>query len=268
MADPCSSSRHGPLEVVETAFFTPADTPRSRPPGYTCSSERRIFEQEDLSMLAEPRSTTTVSRIADHLSRPHADRDRELCEMLRRRDPRGAERLLQVYGDRAYRLAVRITRAPQDAEEVVQDALLTVVRKIDSFRGESAFGSWFYRIVTNAAYQKIRGRRRHEGEISSDAIPGLLSETAHDASSWSQAVDDPARQTEMRAALTEAIDELPTHYRTIFVLRDLHGLSHIEIGQRLSLSAASVKTRIHRARSLLRGRLSEQWPAPHYPMAS
>jgi RNA polymerase sigma-70 factor (ECF subfamily) len=69
--------------------------------------------------------------------------------------------------------------------------------------------------------------------------------------------DDPARQTEVRAALTEAIDELPMHYRTIFVLRDLHGLSHVEIGERLSLSAANVKTRIHRARSLLRGRLSE-----------
>jgi RNA polymerase sigma-70 factor (ECF subfamily) len=207
-------------------------------------------------MFTEAGFTTTEPRIDEHGNRLRVDRDRALIDVLRREDPRAAERLLQTYGDRAYRLAVRITRAPQDAEEVVQDALLTVVRKIDSFRGESAFGSWFYRIVANAAYQKIRGRRRREGEISSDAVPGLLTESAHNAD-WSLAVDDPARQTEVRAALTEAIDELPMHYRTIFLLRDLHGLSHVEIGNRLSLSAANVKTRIHRARSLLRGRLSE-----------
>lgn len=207
-------------------------------------------------MFTQTGFTTTELRADDHGNRAHADRDRTLIDLLRREDPHAAERLLQTYGDRAYRLAVRITRAPQDAEEVVQDALLTVVRKIDSFRGESAFGSWFYRIVANAAYQKIRGRRRREGEISSDAVPGLLTESTHNGD-WSLTTDDPARQTEVRAALTEAIDELPMHYRTIFVLRDLHGLSHVEIGERLSLSAANVKTRIHRARSLLRGRLSE-----------
>src|SRR6266849_7313754 len=184
------------------------------------------------------------------------DRDGLLVKALQRREPVAAELLVASYGDRAYRLAAGIVGSAQDAEEVVQDAFWTVVRKIDSFRGESAFGSWFYRIVANAAYQKIRGRRRREGEISSDAVPGLLTESAHNAD-WSLAVDDPARQTEVRAALTEAIDELPLHYRTIFLLRDRHGLSHVEIGNRLSLSAANVKTRIHRARSLLRGRLSE-----------
>jgi DNA-directed RNA polymerase specialized sigma24 family protein len=130
-------------------------------------------------MFTETGFTTTELRADDHGNRAHVDRDRALIELLRREDPCAAERLLQTYGDRAYRLAVRITRAPQDAEEVVQDALLTVVRKIDSFRGESAFGSWFYRIVANAAYQKIRGRRRREGEISSDAVPGLLTESTH-----------------------------------------------------------------------------------------
>jgi RNA polymerase sigma-70 factor, ECF subfamily len=205
--------------------------------------------------------------------RSRSDRDRELVDWLRQRDPRAAERLLHVYGDRAYRLAVRITRMRPDAEEVVQDALLTVVRKIDSFRGDAAFGSWVYRIVANTAYQKIRGRRRRQGEISADAVPGALGEGVASAGrlgDWSVAVENPARQTEVRVALTRAIDELPLHYRTIFVLRDLHGLSHVEIGRRLSLSAANVKTRIHRARSLLRERLAETPTtptAPRYPVA-
>ena len=221
-------------------------------------------------MFLETGFTTTEPDIERRRPRPRVDRDRELIEALRCEDPRAAERLLEIYGARAYRLAVRITRAPQDAEEVVQDALLTVVNKIDSFRGESAFGSWFYRIVANAAYQKIRGRRRREGDISSDAVPGLLAESAHNTGlpgDWSLAVEDPARQTEVRAELTEAIDELPTHYRTVFVLRDLHGLSHEEIGQQLNLSAANVKTRIHRARSLLRGRLGEPQTTSRYAVA-
>src|SRR5262245_53806351 len=89
------------------------------------------------------------------------DRDETLVDALRLREPTAAERLVARYGDRAYRLAVRITNNAEDAEEVVQDAVLSVVRKIDTFRGESAFGSWFYRIVSNAAY----GRRRRPGAL-------------------------------------------------------------------------------------------------------
>jgi RNA polymerase sigma-70 factor (ECF subfamily) len=221
-------------------------------------------------MFTEAGYTTTEPHVEARGSQPRGERDHELVEALRRADPRAPERLVHTYGNRAYRLAVRITGARQDAEEVVQDALLTVVRKIDGFRGDAAFGSWIYRIVANAAYQKIRGRRRRPAEISSDAAPGLLSERTGSTGrpgDWSMAVENPARQTEVRAALTEAIDELPAHYRTIFVLRDLHGLSHVEIGQRLSLSAANVKTRIHRARTMLRDRLAEPPTMSRYPIA-
>jgi RNA polymerase sigma-70 factor, ECF subfamily len=214
---------------------------------------------------------TTTERTNERRNLPRVDRDRELIEALRCRDPRAAEKLLEVYGVRAYRLAVRITRVRQDAEEVVQDALLTVVRKIDSFRGDAAFGSWFYRVVANAAYQKMRGRRRYQVELSSDAMPGLLSESTRVAwrpGDWSVAVENPARHTEVRAALTEAIDALPMHYRTVFVLRDLRGLSTAEIGRRLRLSAANVKTRVHRARSLLRNRLGDLQTTSRYPVAA
>ena len=84
------------------------------------------------------------------------DRDAELVERLRRQEPGAPEELIATYGDRVYRLAIRITGNEQDAEEVVQDALWTAARKIDTFKGESAFGSWVYRITANAAYQKLR----------------------------------------------------------------------------------------------------------------
>jgi len=220
-------------------------------------------------MFTEAGFTMTEPHIDAQDIRPRVDRDRELVEALRRGDPLASERLVHTYGDRAYRLAVRITRAPQDAEEVVQDALLTVVRKIDGFRGDAAFGSWVYRIVANTACQKMRGRRRRQGEISFDGIPGLSEGTRHAGgpAEWSVAVENPARRTEVRAALTEALDELPAHYRAIFVLRDLHGLSHVEIGHQLRLSAANVKTRIHRARSMLRDRLAAPATPAEYSVA-
>src|SRR6266478_496854 len=108
--------------------------------------------------------------------RQRADRDLDLLEALRLHDPAAAERLVTTYGDRAFRLATSITGSEQDAEEVVQDAFWAVVRKIDTFRGESAFGSWLYRIVANAAYQKLRSRPGRRTEISLDEVP-LFDET-------------------------------------------------------------------------------------------
>src|SRR5258705_7952357 len=140
------------------------------------------------------------------------DRDRQLVGALRRREPAAAERLIATYGDRAYRLASGIAGNARDAEEVVQDAFWTVVWKIDTFSGESAFGSWFYRIVANAAYQKLRHRPGRHSEISLDDVQLLIPENGPQAAQiadWSPSVDDPSRQTELRMALTSAIDELP-----------------------------------------------------------
>lgn len=189
-----------------------------------------------------------------------ADCDHDLLESLRRGEPMAAERLVARYGGRAYRLASRITRNGQDADEVVQDAFWTVVRKIDGFRGESAFGSWLYRIVANAAYQKIRRRHGRRQEISLDDVLVAFDECgSHDAPvcDWSPRVNDPAVQTEMRTALTAAIDELPAKYRAVLVLRDIEGLSHAEIAETLGLNIPVVKTRTHRARLFLRKRLGE-----------
>src|SRR5215475_4346683 len=88
------------------------------------------------------------------------DPDQELLTALREHEPTAAEALITAYGDRAYRLAVRITGTKQDAEEVVQDAFWSVARKIDTFRGDAAFETWVYRIISNAAYEKMRRHPR------------------------------------------------------------------------------------------------------------
>jgi RNA polymerase sigma-70 factor, ECF subfamily len=188
------------------------------------------------------------------------DRDHDLLEALRGREPLAAERLVSTYGERAYRLATRITGNADDAQEVVQDAFWTVIRKIDMFRGESAFGSWLYRIVANAAYQKLRGRRNRRQELSLDEVLPMFDERGRHAEpvpDWSQAAADPAVQAELRTTLSAAIDELPAAYRVVLVLRDVEGRSNAEIAETLGLSVAVVKTRAHRARLFLRKRLDD-----------
>lgn len=192
-----------------------------------------------------------------------ADRDLDLLEALRRREPMAAERLVTVYGERAYRLARRITGNGQDAEEVVQDAFWTVVRKIDGFRGESAFGSWLYRIVANAAYQKARSRHGRSHELSLDEVLPLFDERGrHTApvADWSPCVHDPSVQAELRTALSEAIDQLSPAYRSVLLLRDVEGRAHAEIAEVLGLNVSVVKTRVHRARLFLRKRLAHCMP--------
>jgi RNA polymerase sigma-70 factor, ECF subfamily len=180
------------------------------------------------------------------------DRDHALLEALRQREPAAAERLVTTYGDRAYRLAIRITGNRADAEEVVQDALWAAVRKIDAFRGESAFASWLYRIVANGACQKVRRRRT---DISLDEFAAVVDGDHCREADWSARLEDPALQSELRQALTAAIDALPIDYRPVIVLRDVEGLAIRDVADRLGLSIASVKTRTHRARLFLRHRL-------------
>ena len=120
------------------------------------------------------------------------DADAALVDALRRDDPEAPELLVGTYGDRVYRLALRITGGNEDAEEVAQDALWTAARKIQTFKGESAFGSWLYRITANAAYQKLRARRSKAREIAlDDALPALDGEGRHfePMADWSSRVD-------------------------------------------------------------------------------
>jgi RNA polymerase sigma-70 factor (ECF subfamily) len=201
----------------------------------------------------------TVETVARRTAPGRLDPDRRLLEALRRREPTSTERLIETYGDRAYRLAARITGSAQDAEEVVQDALWTVARRIDMFRGDSAFGSWLYRIVANAAYQKLRGRRGRSGDLSlDDVLPvfGADGRHAEPLTDWSPLVEDPSRRTELRVALTEALDALPADYRAAIVLVDVEGLSTAEVAQTLRLTIANVKSRVHRARLFLRKHLA------------
>lgn len=187
------------------------------------------------------------------------DPDAALVEALRREDPGAAEALVDAYGDRVYRLAFRITGSREDAEEAAQDALWTVARRIETFKGESAFGSWLYRIAANAAYQKIRRRRSKQREIAlDDVLPSLDGDGLHwePMDDWSPRVDEHAIQNELKHVLETAIAALPSDYRTAVVLHDVEGMSNPDIAAALGISLAAVKSRVHRSRLYLRQQLA------------
>ncbi|MFQ5829010.1 MAG: RNA polymerase sigma factor [Candidatus Methylomirabilia bacterium] len=200
----------------------------------------------------------TLNRAPRHA--PGKSRDEALVDGLRRELPEAVETLVARYGERVWRLAFRITGSREDAEEVAQDALWTAARKIGTFKGESAFGSWLYRITANAAFQKVRGRGRHGRKISWEALsPHFDDEGSHVdfMDDWSAKVEEPALQSELRAVLDSATDALPPDYRTAFVLHDVEGMSNPEIARTLGVSLPAVKSRVHRSRLFLRQRLAE-----------
>jgi RNA polymerase sigma-70 factor, ECF subfamily len=181
------------------------------------------------------------------------DRDAHLVAALQRRDADAAERLVTTYQGRAYRLAIGITANAEDAEEVVQDAFLSAIRKIDTFRSESAF-------VANAAVNKVRRRQGRRVDLRlDDLLPAFDGDGCHATAivDWSAAVNDPVRGLEVRLAVTSAIEELPAHYRAAVIMRDVEGWSCAEIAEALGLSIGGVKTRVHRARLFIRKRLAE-----------
>src|SRR5947208_7746754 len=152
--------------------------------------------------MAEPEKQVPTGTV-------RVDRDAALVAGLRRGDEDATEHLLDTYGDRVYRLAIRITGNEQDAEEVVQDALWTAARKIDTFKGESAFGSWLYRIAANAAYQKLRARQSKRHEVPwADLSPSFDDQGHHvePVGDWSARGEEPALPTELRAVLPSGMN--------------------------------------------------------------
>jgi RNA polymerase sigma-70 factor, ECF subfamily len=191
--------------------------------------------------------------------RRSVDPDTELLEALRRGEANAAERLVSTFGERAYRLAIGITGNRQDAEEAVQDAFCNVIRKIDTFRGDAALGSWIYRIAANAAYQRGRSAARRRHEISLDEVLPTFHEDGRHADpvvDWSTELDDRAVQCELRTVLTSALQELPEHYRAVIVLHDIEGLSMAAVADCLDITVPTAKSRAHRARLFLRQRLA------------
>jgi RNA polymerase sigma-70 factor (ECF subfamily) len=163
--------------------------------------------------------------------------------------------LVERYTEKVSHLAMRITRSEHDTEEVVQEVFITLYTKLNTFQGKSAFSSWLFRITANTAFMKLRSRRKHAASSFEElSEQGVLPETQSGRSDLND-VNYLSVRHELRALIEEAMASLPDEYRTIFVLRDVDGLSNQETGTVLGLTIPAVKSRLHRARLLLRKKL-------------
>lgn len=181
--------------------------------------------------------------------------DLDLVKEIRQGNQDSFEELLSRYNNKVYSLATRLTRNPEDAEEVLQDVFVTVHRKLASFEGKSSFSSWLYRVTANAAFMKLRKRRQHQSVSLEDLLqqPQLISALHTSENTY---VDAQSIRNEMLVALENAISKLPDEYRPVFILRDVDGLTSKEVGKILDLTVPAVKSRLHRSRLMLRRRLA------------
>jgi RNA polymerase sigma-70 factor, ECF subfamily len=175
-------------------------------------------------------------------------------------DDAAFEALVVRYQHRIFRLACRLT-SETDAPDVVQETFLQIYRHLSTFRGGAQFSTWVYRIATNVSLMLRRARARRPAEPLDEFLPrfdadGKL-EATPDALRMTSRVEELLDRHELAKKAQAAIDRLPDLYREAFVLRDLEELSTAEVAQLLRADPATVRQRVHRARLLVRGYLSE-----------
>ena len=184
--------------------------------------------------------------------------DAAFLSKLRLGAPAAVEALFDQYHGKVYGLAMSILKSKSDAEEAVQDVFLTVVRKADQFRGNSALYSWIYRICVNTCLMRLRKGRRTETVPIEEFLPAFTKEGTHASpvEDWSKEVERRMLDKELGQVIKRFTDELSEKYRVVFLLSDVEGLSNEETAQVLDLTIPAVKSRLHRARLYLRERLS------------
>lgn len=187
--------------------------------------------------------------------------DRQLIARLQSGDDRAVQELAERYSGRIYQLAMRHMKNREDAEEVTQDVLVKVYRKIGAFRGDAALSSWIYRITFNTAMSRLRTTKAARA-AEQDRERALAAEhdderprAARQPADWSNLPDEEVLRMQLRAAVQTAISELPEIYRAPVVLRDIQGLSTEEASSRLKVKDQTLKSRLHRGRLMLRDKL-------------
>ncbi len=189
-------------------------------------------------------------------------KDTELLSRLQSGDESALADLASEYSSKIYQLAFRYLRNREDAEEITQDVLFKVYRKVGAFRGDAALSSWIYRITFNAAMSRLRTARYQRSQDEQRQV----SLTEHDASDtpraidfadWTAMADERVLRSQARQRVVRAILALPAIYRAPVMLRDIHGMSTEEASAMLKVKDQTLKSRLHRGRLILRKQLAD-----------
>jgi RNA polymerase sigma-70 factor (ECF subfamily) len=196
-----------------------------------------------------------MGTIQPKVSEPVSD-ELALVQAAKAGDVGAFEDLVRRYDRNVFRIAQHITQNREDAEDVVQDAFLKAYSNLEQFQGQSKFYTWLVRIVVNEALMKLR-RRRPERMVSLDEDVKTEDDSVpREVADWAPNPEQLYSQSQLHDILSKTIQGLPPSFRTVFVLRDVEGLSTEETAEALGLSVPAVKSRLLRARLQLRERLS------------
>jgi RNA polymerase sigma-70 factor (ECF subfamily) len=171
-----------------------------------------------------------------------------LVERCRKGELGAFEELYKAHAGKLYSLVVRMVGNAADADDLLQEIFLSAHRKLASFRGESALGTWLYRLATNQCLDFLRSRATKAGQVT-DA----LDDEPHLFGGGSRAIAD---QTVAKMDLERAVAQLPQGCRAAFLLHDVQGLEHSEVAAALGIAEGTSKSQVHKARLRLRGLLS------------
>ena len=223
-------------------------------------SNPAMFAEKPVSRLT---SRPARGRLNSSPSRAKgAEADARLIERLKAGDQEALERIFNLYSPKLYNVALRILGgdAP-DTEEVIQDVFLTAFRKAHTFQGNSQFSTWLYRLTINAALGRIRRSKKAKEVAYEEFLPKFQNDGHHQVRpvvDWSDTLDERYAKNETQALIAKAIEQLKPVDKTVIVLSDLEGMSDKEIADATGLTVSAVKTRLHRARLFLRGKLAVQ----------
>ena len=179
-----------------------------------------------------------------------------LVRAAKRGDMGAFEQLVKRYDRNIFRIAQHITQNREDAEDVVQDAFLKSYQNLDRFQEQSKFYTWLVRIAVNESLMKLRKRRTAKTVSIDEDVQTEEDSVPREVADWSPNPEQLYNQSELQEILGKTIQGLPSSFRTVFVLRDVEGLSTEETAEALDLSVPAVKSRLLRARLQLRERLN------------
>jgi len=196
-----------------------------------------------------------MSTIQPNIEQPVSE-EMQLVRRAKRGDVQTFEELVRRYDRNVFRIAQHITQNREDAEDVVQEAFLKAYRNLAKFQEQSKFYTWLVRIAVNEALMKLRRKKPGRTVSLDEEIKTEDDSLPREVADWSPNPEQMYNQAELRDILTRTIQGLPSGFRTVFVLRDVEGLSTEETAEALELSIPAVKSRLLRARLQLRERLN------------
>lgn len=227
---------------------------------YRSMTEQNPSMEGIVSTLELPCSATPVERSLSSNSRRKAEHDdTDLVERLKAGDEEALQAIFNRYSAKLYNVAQKILGEVADADEVIQDVFWTAFRKAKTFRGNSQFSTWLYRLTVNAALGKIRRSKKSKEIEYEEYLPKFQKDGHHlvrPVIDWSDTLDEKYAERELQRLLSEALEQLKPMDKSAVVLSDMEGMSDKEIAVMLGLTVSAVKTRLHRARLFLRGKLA------------